>query len=245
MGLNTLLEIRNINVFYDQFHVLHDVSLSVAEGEAVGLIGPNGHGKSTLMKALCGLLPVRAGDIAFKGESITRLNAPKLVERGLVYVAEERHLFNDMTVRENLLLGAFLPRGATKKAGNLELVFELYPRLAERRDQLARTLSGGEAQMLALGRGLMSAADFMAIDEPSLGLAPNLVAEMLATIQRINQEAGITVLLVEQNTSQLKDFVHRVYVMEDGQIRSQGALGDLLAAKPGATRQEAGDAANI
>ncbi len=231
-GPNTLLEIQGLNAFYGEFHVLHDVDLAVAAGEAVGLIGPNGHGKSTLLKAACGLLPPRSGRVRFQGEDVTALDAPALVARGLVYVAEERHLFGDMTVRENLDLGAYLPRGRARRAENLERVFTLYPRLRERQRQLARTLSGGEAQMLALGRGLMSGASFMAIDEPSLGLAPNLVTEMLATIGRIQAEGGITVLLVEQNTSQLKDVIERVYVMEDGRIRGHGPLAELLASAP-------------
>ena len=145
------------------------------------------------------------------------------MKRGLAYVAEERNLFQDMTVRENLLLGAYLPHARTRRAENFKLVFDLFPRLEERQDQLAKTLSGGEAQMLALARGLMSAAEIMAIDEPSLGLAPNLVRSMLDTIKRIN-EAGITILLVEQNTAQLEKFIDRVYVLEEGQIAYEGSL---------------------
>ena len=151
----------------------------------------------------------------FKGEQINGKSAPDLVQRGLVYVAEDRRLFPEMTVHENLMLGAYLPRGQERKDENLRLVFGLYPRLKEREDQLANTLSGGEAQMLALGRGLMSAADFMAIDEPSLGLAPNLVQTMLDTIESI-KKSGITIMLVEQNTSQLEKFIDRVYVLEEG-----------------------------
>jgi len=221
-----LLEVSDLHVFYEQFHVLQGVSLEVGQGEAVGLVGANGHGKSTLLKAISGLLPIAAGEIRYQGERVEGLDAPELVKRGLVYVAEERHLFLDMTVRENLMLGAYLPRAHARRARNLELVFQLFPRLAERQRQSARTLSGGEAQMLALARGLMSAAEFMAIDEPSLGLAPNLVHNMLDTIARIN-ETGITVLLVEQNTSQLERFVDRVYMLEEGRIVYQGTLADL------------------
>lgn len=212
-----MLEIDNIHVFYNDFHVLHSVSLKVREGEAVGLVGANGHGKSTLLKAICGLIPVRSGNILFDGENINKLGTPALVERGMVYVAEERHLFPDMSVLENLMLGAYLPQAQKEKDRNLELVFELYPRLNERRDQRANTLSGGEAQMLALGRGLMSAARFMAIDEPSLGLAPNLVSDMLGTIKRVN-EMGISVLLVEQNLAQLEKVLPRIYRLEEGAI---------------------------
>jgi branched-chain amino acid transport system ATP-binding protein len=212
-----LLEVREINVFYDQFHVVQDVSLTVDAGRAIGIVGPNGHGKSTLLKALCGLVPVRSGQIRLLGERIDGLSAPDIVERGMVYVAEERHLFPDMTVGENLRLGAYLPRGRQRVRQNLDRVFDLFPRLRERDAQLARTLSGGEAQMLALARGLMSAADCMAIDEPSLGLAPRVVDEMLDAITRINQD-GITVLLVEQNTSRIERFLHQIHALEDGRI---------------------------
>jgi len=212
-----LLEVSEINVFYDQFHVVQDVSLTVDAGQAIGIVGPNGHGKSTLLKALCGLVPVRSGQIRLLGERINGLSAPDIVERGMVYVAEERHLFPDMTVGENLRLGAYLPRGRQRVRQNLDRVFDLFPRLRERDAQLARTLSGGEAQMLALARGLMSAADCMAIDEPSLGLAPRVVDEMLDAITRINQD-GITVLLVEQNTSRIERFLHQIHALEDGRI---------------------------
>jgi len=217
-----MLRVDKIEVFYGDFHVLHAASLQVENGEAVGIVGANGHGKSTLMKAICGLIPVKVGEMVFDGERINELSAPQLVERGLVYVAEDRRLFLDMTVKENLILGAYLPSAQKQKSQNLAMVFELYPRLQERQNQLARTLSGGEAQMLALGRGLMSAARFMAIDEPSLGLAPNLVHEMLQTIKRVN-ESGVTILLVEQNLSQLDDFISRVYHLEEGRVIDEGA----------------------
>ena len=216
-----MLEVANLNVFYDEFHVLHDVSMHVAEDEAVALIGANGHGKSTLMKAICGLIPIRSGDVTFEGKRLNGLSASEIVKQGLVYVAEDRRLFPDMTVRENLDLGAYLPHARKRKIENLNLVFELYPQLKERQGQVARTLSGGEAQMLALARGLMSAAKFMAIDEPSFGLAPNLVQNMLRTIARINKE-GITVLLVEENTTQLETFIDRVYFLEEGKTSYEG-----------------------
>ena len=218
-----MLEVEDIHVFYDDFHVLHSVSLNVGRGEAVGLVGANGHGKSTLLKAICGLIPVRSGTIRFDGEIVNRLGTPELVRRGMVYVAEERHLFPDMSVLENLLLGAYLPRARKEKDTNLALVFDLYPKLREREDQMAKTLSGGEAQMLALGRGLMSAARFLAIDEPSFGLAPNLVHDMLRTIHRVN-EMGITVLLVEQHLAQLGHVITRVYRLEEGEIVGEAAL---------------------
>ena len=210
-----MLSVRDINVFYGDFHVLHGVSLEVEKGELVAVIGANGHGKSTLLKAMCGLVPVASGDIVYQGESIRGLDAPRLVARGLVYVAEDRRLFPDMTVRENLLLGAYLDRGRKRREQTLAHVFELYPRLAERQRQLARTLSGGEAQMLALGRGLMSAPDLIAIDEPSLGLAPNLVDSMLQTVHRLKED-GMTVLLVEQSLALIEDVVDRIYTLEEG-----------------------------
>ena len=218
-----MLEVANLDVFYDEFHVLHDVSMHVAEDEAVALIGANGHGKSTLMKAICGLIPIRSGDVTFQGKRLNGLSVSEIVKQGLVYVAEDRRLFPDMTVRENLDLGAYLPHARKRKNENLNLVFELYPQLKERQGQVARTLSGGEAQMLALARGLMSAAKFMAIDEPSFGLAPNLVQNMLRTIARINKE-GITVLLVEENIAQLETFIDRVYFLEEGKTSYEGPL---------------------
>lgn len=226
-----MLKVEKLNVYYDQFHVIQDLSLEVRQGEAVGLVGPNGHGKSTLLKAICGLIPIGSGTVSFKGEKINGKSAPELVGRGLVYVAEERRLFPEMTVRENLMLGAYLHRGWDRRNENLALVFRLYPRPEERQDQLANTLSGGEAQMLALGRGLMSAADFMAIDEPSLGLAPNLARAMLDTIERI-KKAGVTIILVEQNTSQLETFIDRIYILEEGRIASEGPIETLREPAP-------------
>jgi len=230
-----LLSVQNIDVFYDDLHILHGVSLEVAKGELVGVVGANGHGKSTLLKAVCGLVPVAAGDIAYAGESIRKRNVSDLVARGLVYVAEDRRLFPDMTVRENLLLGAFLERGRGLEQQSLTRVFDLYPRLAERQEQLARTLSGGEAQMLALGRGLMSAPLLLAIDEPSLGLAPKLVDTMLETIAELKR-GGTTILLVEQSLGLIDSIVDRVYRLEEGVIVSEKALSAAAsAARPAAS----------
>lgn len=239
-GRNSLLEVRDLHVFYGDLHVLHGVSLRIAAGEMVGLVGANGHGKSTMLKAICGLIPIRSGDVVFDGTRVNGLDAPKRVARGLAYVAEERHLFPDMTVKENLLLGAYLPAARKRKAESMTLVFRLYPRLEERQHQLARTLSGGEAQMLALGRGIMSAARFMAIDEPSFGLAPNLVSAMFGTIKRIN-DAGITILIVEQNLAQLEGFISRIYRLEEGRIvreevRADRPSGGEAAAAPTPSR---------
>lgn len=224
-----MLRVESIHAGYGDFRVLHGVALEVGQGQAVGVVGPNGHGKSTLLKAVCGLLPVSQGRVFFAGEDITALDAQQRVERGLAYVAEDRRLFGDMSVLENLQLGAYLPRARRLRKQNLERVFTLYPRLAERRDQLARTLSGGEAQMLALGRGLMSAATCLAIDEPSLGLAPKLIESLLLTIAEINRE-GTTVLLVEQNLALIAPLMQRAYGLEEGYLNpiETGACGDSL-----------------
>lgn len=212
-----LLEVRDLHVFYGDFHVLHGVSLEVDDGQLVGVIGANGHGKSTLLKAICGLIPVRSGEIVFDGTRIDAMSAPELVGRRLVYIPEVRNLFNDMTVKENLLLGAYLQSDRARIGNRLDAVYALYPRLKERERQAAGTLSGGEAQMLALGRGLMSEARFMAIDEPSLGLAPSLTETMLENISQIN-ETGVTVLLVEQSLALIRDRVGRIYEIEEGKI---------------------------
>jgi len=224
-----MLDVRNINAFYGDFHVLHDASITVGEGQLVAVVGANGHGKSTLLKTVCGLMPAASGEIIFAGEEISELKAPQLVGKGLVYVAEHRNLFPDMTVKENLLLGAFLQRARSNEKQNLERVFSLYPRLADRQQQLCRTLSGGEAQMVALGRGLMSDPAFLAIDEPSLGLAPNLTAALMETVSTLNKE-GLTILVVEQSLSLIEDIVDQVYVIEEGIVSDRDA--QLAALEP-------------
>lgn len=212
-----MLEVKEVNAFYGDFHVLHGASLTVNKGELVAVVGANGHGKSTLLKAVCGLIPVRSGSIRFNEQDIAGRKAPDLVDRGLVYVAEDRRLFTDMTVLENLQLGAYTAQARQHEKRNLERVFALYPRLVERRHQLCRSLSGGEAQMVALGRGLMSNPTLLAIDEPSLGLAPNLTEIMLNTVSQLNRE-GLTVLLVEQSLALLRGMIDRVYSIEEGVI---------------------------
>ncbi|KIC22973.1 MULTISPECIES: ABC transporter ATP-binding protein [unclassified Leisingera] len=212
-----MLEVKGVNAFYSDFHVLHDASLRVNKGELVAVVGANGHGKSTLLKTICGLVPAKSGQITFDGQDIAGRKAPHLVGRGLVYVAEDRRLFPDMSVLENLQLGAYLPEARRREKENLDRVFSLYPRLAERRSQLCRSLSGGEAQMVALGRGLMSNPSLLAIDEPSLGLAPNLTETMLRTVSQLNRE-GLTVLLVEQSLALLEGMIDRVYSIEEGVV---------------------------
>lgn len=212
-----MLKVDSIDVGYGDFHVLHGVSLMVPDGSAVGVVGQNGHGKSTLLQALCGVIPTRSGKVWFKGEDVTHLDTPQRVERGLAYIAEDRRLFGDMSVMENLLLGAYLPRCRKTRFDRLEQIFALYPRLAERKHQLARTLSGGEAQMLALGRGLMTGADCLAIDEPSLGLSPKLTQTLMKTIEDINK-AGVTIILVEQSLSLIQHAMTSVYTLSEGHM---------------------------
>jgi branched-chain amino acid transport system ATP-binding protein len=213
-----MLDVSCLDVRYGDFHVIHQATFTVGKGKIVGLVGPNGHGKSTLLKAVCGLIPIANGSIRFKGADITSEPARTRVARGLVYIAEDRRLFPDMTVRENLNLGAYLVKSKANRERNRDLVFTLYPRLFERQSQLVRTLSGGEAQMVALGRGMMSGADCMAIDEPSLGLSPKLVETMMHTLTQLNS-SGISLLLVEQNISLVSDIVDVLYNIEEGSVR--------------------------
>ena len=222
-----MLEVDKINTFYGEFPVLKDVSLRVNDGELVVVFGPNGHGKSTLLKTICGLLTPTSGCIKFNGEKINNLASQKIVERGVVYIAEDRHLFPDMTVLENLKLGAYTPNARPKEAQNLDYVFQLFPKLKGFRKRQASTLSGGEARMLAIGRGLMSDAKFLAIDEPSFGLAPFLRRDVFKTISEINQR-GISILLVEQSVTEASELAHRIYLMEDGRIVLEGGKEEIL-----------------
>jgi len=222
-----MLEVKDLNTFYGEFQALHDVSISVGEGEFVVTFGPNGHGKSTLLKTICGLLPSTSGSIEFDGIEIRKLPTQKLVGMGIVYIAEDRHLFPQLTVMNNLSLGAYNDQAHPKEAENLERVFELFPKLKKLSNRRAETLSGGEARMLAIGRGLMSDAKFLAIDEPSLGLAPNLRAEVFEKIKGINK-SGITVLMVEQDITEASEYADRIYLMEDGRIVFQGNQEEVM-----------------
>jgi len=225
-----MLEVDRIDTYYGEFQVLKEVSVNVKEGELVVVFGPNGHGKSTLLKTICGLLTPASGYVKFDGEQINGMPTQKIVGMGMVYIAEDRHLFPDMTVLENLKMGAYNPRARPKEAENLDYVFQLFPRLKDWRKRNASTLSGGEARMLAIGRGLMSAARFLAIDEPSLGLAPMVRRDVFRTIKEIN-ETGISVLIVEQNVVQISEMVDRTYLMEDGRIVFEGSKDDALKDK--------------
>ena len=223
-----MLEVDKINTFYSEFQVLKDVSLRVNDGELVVVFGPNGHGKSTLLKSICGLLTPTSGSIKYDGKEINNLPPKKIVEMGIVYIAEERHLFPEMTVLENLKLGAYNPNARSKEAENLDYVWQLFPRLKEWRKRPASTLSGGEGRMLAIGRGLMSNARFLAIDEPSFGLAPHLTIDVFKKISEIN-ESGISILLVEQNVAQASELADRIYLMEDGRIVFEGGKEEALS----------------
>jgi branched-chain amino acid transport system ATP-binding protein len=219
--------VRGIDVFYGDVQVLWDLSFSVGAGEVVALIGANGAGKSTTLKTVSGILRPRRGDVAFAGASLTSVEPFRLVELGIVHVPEARRLFVEMTVEENLDMGALRGEAKKKRGQTREQVFALFPRLKERRRQLAGTLSGGEQQMVAIGRGLMSLPKLMMFDEPSLGLAPILVQEIFNVVRRIREE-GTTVLIVEQNVRQTLALADRAYVLETGKVGMQGAGKDLL-----------------
>ncbi len=222
-----MLQATDINTYYGEYQVLRGAAIDVRDGELVALFGPNGHGKSTLLKTLCGMVHPARGSVFFDGRDVTRMPVQKIVEMGLVYIPEERHLFGDMTVLDNLRMGAYTRRARNHERQNLERVYALFPRLQERAKQLGRTLSGGEAQMLAMGRGLMTDARFLAIDEPSLGLAPNLTAQIFAAIKAINGE-GMGVLLVEQSIAQACEIAARAYLMEEGAMVMSCAACDAL-----------------
>ena len=223
-----MLKVSNLNTYYGESHVLIDVSIDVNQGEVVVMLGPNGHGKSTLLKSICGLVDNVSGSITYQDREINDLAAEKLVDLGVIYISENRELFPHMTVLENLKLGAYSKNARPHEKKNLKRVFDLFPRLVERQKQTASTMSGGEARMLAVARGLMSNADFLCIDEPSLGLQPSLRHEIFSTIKQINEQ-GKTVLLVEQNIPQIAKLADRIYVMEEGQISFEGNKEEALS----------------
>jgi branched-chain amino acid transport system ATP-binding protein len=222
-----LLEIENITLLYGRIQALHGISLEVGEGEIVALIGANGAGKSTTMRAISGLRPIASGAIRFNGEDITRLRADLRVVRGVSQSPEGRGIFPGMTVLDNLEMGAYTRRERAEINSDLERVFTLFPRLRERQRQAGGTLSGGEQQMLAVGRALMSRPKLLLLDEPSMGLAPMLIQQIFDIVVEINQQ-GTTVLLVEQNAQQALSRAHRGYVLETGRIVKTGPGAELL-----------------
>jgi branched-chain amino acid transport system ATP-binding protein len=222
-----LLQVSELRSGYGPVEVLRGVTLDVLRGEIVALLGSNGAGKSTLNNTVCALLPAWDGEVRFGGEVLTRAHSRRVVQAGLIQVPEGRRIFPNLSVRENLELGAYA-RAHERKAGNLERVFATFPRLAERERQRAGTMSGGEQQMLAIGRGLMAEPRLLILDEPSLGLSPILVEEMFTLIRRLRDD-GLTVLLVEQNVGQSLEIADRAYVLENGALRFAGTPAELLA----------------
>ncbi len=220
-----MLNIQDLHTYYGAIEVLLGISIEVQEGELVCVIGANGAGKSTLMHSIVGLAPQKQGKTFFFGDDISKLPAYKIARSGLSLVPEERQLFNDLTVQENLIMGAY-SRKKSETQQSFSFVFDLFPRLAERRQQRAGTLSGGEQQMLAIARALMSQPRLLLLDEPSLGLAPLLVAEIFKTIQRLNNE-GLTILLVEQNANMALSIASRGYVISTGSVYLEGPSDEL------------------
>ncbi|HET7876796.1 MAG TPA: ABC transporter ATP-binding protein [Methylomirabilota bacterium] len=226
--MSTLLRVDGIEVGYGDVTAVRQVSLEVRQGETVALIGSNGAGKTTTLRAIAGLLPLRRGLIELEGRRLDGLTPARIVSLGIAHVPEGRQLFPSMSVRENLELGARSAEARTRKGETLTWVFELFPRLGERQHQIAGTLSGGEQQMCAIGRGLMARPRLLMLDEPSLGLAPVMVKTIFENLQRINRE-GTTILLVEQNVLRSLQLAHRGYVLENGHIALDGARDYLLS----------------
>ena len=224
--METILKVEGINVYYGAIHAIKDISFEVNQGEIVTLIGANGAGKTTTLQTISGLLHTRTGSITFQGQNITNIRADKLGSRGLAQGPEGRRVFLQMSVQENLEMGAYTqPQAGVPK--DLEMVFELFPRLKERRNQVAGTLSGGEQQMLAMGRAMMSHPKLLMLDEPSMGLAPLLVEQIFEIIKNLNKQ-GSTILLVEQNAQMALSVAHRGYVLETGKIVTTGTGEELI-----------------
>ncbi len=225
--MGELLKVENLNVYYGSIHAIQSISLHVNEGEIVTMIGANGAGKTTTMHAISGLLKARSGNITYDGNLISRMDAYKIVSLGLAQCPEGRRVFSGLSVYENLELGAYARKDGKEAIHNdFEMVFDMLPRLKERRNQPAGTLSGGEQQMLAMGRALMSRPKMLLLDEPSMGLSPLLVKEIFHTIERVNKN-GVTVLLVEQNAKMALNIADRGYVIETGKITMEGKASDL------------------
>ncbi len=222
-----MLELKNVSAGYGTFQALFDVSLEVHAGEAVAVIGPNGAGKTSLLRVISKVIDLNGGQISMEGVPLNDVPAHKIIELGIAHVPEHRRLFPRLTVEENLKMGAFISTARDLYNERLEFVYELFPRMKERRDQLAGTMSGGEQQMCAIGRGLMSGPKLLLLDEPSAGLAPVIVQQVFDLVRRIREE-GYTVLIVEQNIQQVLKVVDRAYLLEVGQIKMSGSSQELL-----------------
>ena len=222
-----MIDLQSVSAGYDELQILYDVSLNVQQGEIVALVGANGAGKSTLIKTITGMLPISSGQIVFNDISIKNVKAHTVIRHGISLVPEGRRLFSYMTVLENLEIGAYIEKNGKVVQENLAWVFSIFPKLKERRKQLAETFSGGEQQMLTIGRALMCRPKFLILDEPSLGLAPVIVNEVFDIIQLLHKE-GVTILLVEQNVRRSLEIANRAYVLEHGRIVMDGTSRDLL-----------------
>ena len=222
-----MLELKDVNAGYGTFQALFDISLEVNAGEAVAVIGPNGAGKTTLMRVISGMTAPFSGDLKMEEQSLTTIPPHQIVELGIAHVPENRRLFPGMTVEDNLKLGAFAKKARGDSKKSLDFVYELFPRMKERRSQLAGTMSGGEQQMCAIGRAIMSGPKLLLMDEPSAGLAPVVVQQVFGLVRRIREE-GYTVLIVEQNVQQVLKVVDRAYLLEAGQLIDSGKSSDLL-----------------
>ena len=223
-----MLEVNNINAGYAGFQALFGISMEVKAGEAVAVIGSNGAGKTTLLRVLSGLLPATSGDMTMNGTSLRTTPPHKILETGIAHVPENRRLFPKLSVEDNLRMGAYIPAARARIAERLEYVYGLFPRMKERRNQMAGTMSGGEQQMCAIGRALMSSPKLVLLDEPSMGLAPVIVQQVFELVRRIRSE-GYTVLIVEQNVQQVLKVVDRAYLLEVGRIHASGSASELLS----------------
>jgi branched-chain amino acid transport system ATP-binding protein len=224
-----MLEVRNIQTYYGNIQALKNVSLTINEGEIVTLIGANGAGKSTTLMSICGVTPPRHGEILFRGQPIQNLSAEKIVSLGICQVPEGRHIFPQMSVLENLEMGAYMRNDKAAIKSDIDYVFERFPILEQRRQQAGGTLSGGEQQMLAISRALLARPSLLLLDEPSLGLAPLIIKQIFEIIKKINAESNTTVFLVEQNANQALKIAHRGYVMENGAITLEDKAENLLS----------------
>ena len=224
-----ILDVNDLNVYYGGIHAIKNISFNIKKGEIVSLIGANGAGKTSTLHAISGLVPIKSGEISLNGENVTNIEAHKLVSLGMAHVPEGRRIFTELTVLENLEMGAYTRNDTEQIKEDINHMFTLFPRLAERKRQLAGTMSGGEQQMLAMARALMSSPSLLLLDEPSMGLAPLLVQEIFNIIERINKEENVTVLLVEQNANMALSIADRGYVLETGKIILEGTGKELLS----------------